>query len=200
MTANQDPVHFLSNAAPSPEAEALFADDMDTHGFVMNASYLWAHQPALHDQLFELIGATAKAGGLTMRQRGILVSATASTLGDAYCSLAWGTRLAGESSAATAAAVLRKADHELDAADRALVTWARRIVADPTTATLADVGPLRDAGFDDAQILAISLFVGLRLAFSSVNNALGARPDRGLVDHAPAEVAAAVTYGRPPTD
>ena len=35
---------------------------------------------------------------------------------------------------------------------------------------------LRDAGFDDAQIFAITVFVAARLAFSTVNDALGARP------------------------
>ena len=55
---------------------------------------------------------------------------------------------------------------------------------------------LRDAGFDDAQIFAITVFVALRLAFSTVNDALGPRPDRALVDELPQPVSAAVTWGR----
>jgi hypothetical protein len=58
--------------------------------------------------------------------------------------------------------------------------------------------PLRDAGFDDQQIFAITLFVSLRLAFSSVNDALGARPDRELAESVPAPVRDAVTFGRHP--
>lgn len=200
MSTTTDPIHLLGVAPRSDAADAAFADDMATHGFVMNASLVWAHRPELNEQLFELIGAAAKAAGLSVRQRGILVTATASTLGDAYCALSWGAKLAAESTPATAAAVLRRADDELDEADRALARWARRVVQDPTRTTAADLAPLRAAGFDDAQILAITLFVALRLAFSSVNNALGARPDRGLVEHGPAEVVAAVTYGRPPAD
>jgi hypothetical protein len=42
------------------------------------------------------------------------------------------------------------------------------------------------------------VFVALRLAFSTVNDALGARPDAEVFSVAPEDVAAAVTYGRPP--
>ena len=45
---------------------------------------------------------------------------------------------------------------------------------DPNSTTAADVQSLRDAGFDDGQIFAISVFVALRIAFSIVNDALGA--------------------------
>ena len=56
---------------------------------------------------------------------------------------------------------------------------------------------LRDAGFDDAQIFAISVFVALRIAFSTVNDALGAQPDQQLGVDAPDAVRDAVTFGRP---
>lgn len=56
---------------------------------------------------------------------------------------------------------------------------------------------MRDAGFDDGQIFAITLFVALRIAFSTVNDALGALPDRALGEAAPAPVRDAVTFGRP---
>jgi len=44
--------------------------------------------------------------GLSFRQRGILVTAAASALGDSYCLLAWGGKLGTASDAATAAGVL----------------------------------------------------------------------------------------------
>jgi hypothetical protein len=39
------------------------------------------------------------------------------------------------------------------------------------------VAALRDACFDDAQIVALTVYVAGRLAFSAVNSALGTRPD-----------------------
>lgn len=56
--------------------------------------------------------------------------------------------------------------------------------------------PLR-AGFIDAEIFAITVFVALRIAFSSVNGALGACPDAALHCTAPKAVLDAVTFGRP---
>ena len=60
-----------------------------------------------------------------------------------------------------------------------------------------DVERLRALGYDDRQIFAITLFIALRLAFSTVNDALGVRPDAQLRDSAPAAVLDAVTFGRP---
>lgn len=71
----------------------------------------------------------------------------------------------------------------------------RRGLGNGTTAS--DVDRLRQVGFDDSQIFAITSFVGFRLAFSIVNHALGARPDHELVEALPAAVRDAVTWGRP---
>jgi alkylhydroperoxidase family enzyme len=70
------------------------------------------------------------------------------------------------------------------------------VAGDPNGTTAADVEALRAAGFDDAQVLAITVFVAQRLAFSTVNDALGAQPDDQLVAAAPEPVRAAVTFGR----
>ena len=59
------------------------------------------------------------------------------------------------------------------------------------------VQELRDAGFSDADIFAITVYVALRIALSTVNDALGARPDAEFQTLAPAPVREAVTYGRP---
>jgi alkylhydroperoxidase family enzyme len=88
-------------------------------------------------------------------------------------------------------------DVALDPSERALAAWARQVARDPNATTAADVQGLRDAGFDDGQVFAITLFVALRLAFSTVNDALGALPDRTLADGLPEQVRAAVTFGRP---
>jgi hypothetical protein len=71
------------------------------------------------------------------------------------------------------------------------------VARDPNATSAADVDELRAAGYDDGQIAALTTFVALRMAFSTVNDALGARPDSALADAAPEGVRAAVTYGRP---
>jgi uncharacterized peroxidase-related enzyme len=188
---------FLREAAPSPGAQRLFDDDEEGLGYVMNTSRLWAHDPAALDGLSKLLGHVTKAGSLTFRQRAILVTSGASALGDSYCSLAWGKKLAAEAGATVAGDVLRGDDAGLDRAEQALASWARRLARDPNSTTAADVQSLRAAGFGDDQIFAISVFVALRVAFSTVNDALGVPPDWQLGVEAPAAIREAVTFGRP---
>jgi SAM-dependent methyltransferase/alkylhydroperoxidase family enzyme len=190
-------VGFLQMPEISPGAQRLLDEDLDVYGFIMNASRLWAYAPEVHEGLFELLSAVTRLGSLSLRQRGILVTAAASTLGDAYCSLAWGSKLANESSAGLAENVLRGVDDGLDDSDKALAAWARQVVSNPNGATNANVDKLRDVGFSDTQIFAITTYVACRLAFSTVNDALGAQPDRELASSAPSEVRNAVNYGRP---
>ena len=78
-----------------------------------------------------------------------------------------------------------------------MAAWARRVAADPNATTPADIQVLRDSGLDDEQIFAITAFVALRLAFSAINDSLGAQPDAQLAQSLPPEVREAVTYGRP---
>ena len=135
--------------------------------------------------------------GLTFRQRGILVTAAASALGDSYCSLAWGGKLGNASDAAVAAGVLTGSDAGLTDQEKAMAAWARKVARDPNATTPADIQALRDSGLDDGQIFAITAFVALRLAFSAINDSLGAQPDAQLALSLPREVREAVTYGRP---
>jgi SAM-dependent methyltransferase/alkylhydroperoxidase family enzyme len=199
-TSNSDVrqrVGFLEMPAVAEAAQRMFEEDVNDYGFVMNASRLWAYAPEVCERLFDLLGSVTKLGSLSLRQRGILVSATASTLGDAYCSLAWGSKLAAESSATIAGNVLTGIDDGLDDSEKALATWARRVVSDPNAIANADVEELRNAGFTDTQIFAITVYVAGRLAFSTVNDALGAQPDYQLKTGAPQEIRDAVQYGRP---
>ncbi len=189
--------HFLDDPPSDPEITALFEKDISDLGYVMNLTRLWSHRPELVTGLFKLMATATAAGELDLRQRGILVTAAASTLGDSYCSLAWGGRLAGQTEPETAAGVLSGDDSRLSASDRALAEWARKVVADPNQTTRDDVARLRREGFTDRQIFAITVYLGLRIAFSMVNDALGARPDHQLGTATPAAVVAAVGYGRP---
>jgi alkylhydroperoxidase family enzyme len=187
----------MSYLATTEPSAAVRERDLDQAGFVMNLSRVWAHQPALHKGLFELMDQAARAASLTFRQRGVLVVSCASTLGDAYCSLAWGKKLAGVAGAEVAAGVLRGDDGPLEPTERALARWARAMTRDPNATGPDDVAPLRDVGYDDAQIFAITAFVALRAAFAIVNDSLGVRPDRELIESAPPAVRDAVGHSRP---
>jgi alkylhydroperoxidase family enzyme len=124
----------------------------------------------------------------------LLLAATAAARPGSYCSLAWGTRLAEQASTETAARVLAGSATALDPRSAALSDWARRRAVDPNATTPADVGRLRDMGMTDRQIFEATMLIAWRMAFTAVNDALGAQPDAQL-----APVRAAVRYGRPPS-
>jgi uncharacterized peroxidase-related enzyme len=188
---------FLREPPVSPRVQALYDEDLAGDGYIWNLSRLRAHQPETLKRLFELMSQAFTPSGLTFRQRGILVTAAASALGDSYCSLAWGGKLGTASDAATAAGVLDGSDTGLSDQEQAMAAWARKVATDPNATTPADIQALRDAGLDDGQIFAITSFVALRLAFSTINDSLGTQPDAQLALSVPQQVREAVTYGRP---
>jgi uncharacterized peroxidase-related enzyme len=188
---------FLPEPPVSAPVQALYDEDLADGDYVWNVSRLWAHQPGTVQQLFGLMSEAFKPSGLSFRQRGILVTAAASALGDSYCSLAWGGKLSQASDPAVAVGVLNGTDAELTDQEKAMAGWARQVARDPNATTPADVQALRDTGLDDGQIFAITAFVALRLAFSTINDSLGAQPDAQLAQSLPPDVREAVTYGRP---
>jgi len=186
---------FLSEPPASAGVQARYDADLASYGFVMNLSHVWAHLPEAHTRLFELLGLVGSV--FSMRERGILVAATASTIGDSYCSWAWGWKLTEAADAEVAAGVLAGTDAGLTPREAALAAWARTVARAPGRTTEAEVATLREAGWSDEEIFRATTFVALRMAFSTVNGALGAAPDAELRSLAPPEVGAVVTWGRP---
>jgi alkylhydroperoxidase family enzyme len=94
--------------------------------------------------------------------------------------------------------VLSGTDADLTDQEQAMAAWARQVTRDQNATTASDVQRLREERLDDAQIFAITVYVGLRIAMATVDDALGARPDAGLVATVSAEVREVVDYGRRP--
>ena len=88
-------IGFLELPSVTPEAQALFDEDVAEDGYVMNVTKLWSHNAALVTNLFDLMRQALEDQSLSFRQRGILVAASASTLGDSYCSLGVGLQAGG---------------------------------------------------------------------------------------------------------
>lgn len=188
---------FLSEPPQNDARSALYARDLANDGYVANFTRAWAWRPDVFDAFVKLRLLLIEHCTLSARERAIMVCATAANLGDSYCALAYGATLAVESDLMTAAAVLRKEQSaDMSARDRAMAKWAERLVHDPNVVTPDDVEELRSAGLSEAEIFDATAFIALRIAFSTVNDALGAQPDRELAAAAPEAVREAVTYGR----
>lgn len=190
---------FLDDPEVDEHVERMYTADTAGQGYVAHLTRVWANSPESLAALSHILDLASDTARLDGRSRALLVTACASTMGDSYCSLAYGSRLAHQAGDDVAAAVILDADAAaLSPAERTLVGWARRVTRDPSATTGADVDTLRALGYDDQQIFALTLFIAIRLAFSTVNDALGASPDTRLAQRAPAVVRQAVTFGRPP--
>jgi len=187
------------NEPSTAEAAVYLEKECAGSGYVMNFERAWAWRPDLAEGFALLRQQLIERTNLTPREIALLVCTTARVLGDSYCSLAWGTKLARLRGAAAVTEVLRGVDPPASTArEVALRQWAEQIVRDPNGACATHVENLRTAGLSDREIFEATVHIAFRLAFSAVNDALGARPDHQLVTAAPAELRAAVNYGRPP--
>lgn len=189
---------FLQSAPDTEAAVRLYQGDLDKRGFVMNFNRAWAWRPDVADAFLALRGLVTSTSSLSPREQAVLTCAMASTLGDSYCSLAWGTMLAGASDPCIAAAVLSASGSTaLTPREEALAAWARKVVDNPNGTTAQDLDGLRAADCSEKDIFEATIFVAFRLAFSTINDALGVKPDRQIAEGAPPEVRNAVSYGRP---
>ena len=187
---------FLEEPAPSAGQERLYAEDLADDGYVWDLTRVWAHQPEAQEHLMRLFEATANAAGLTSRDKAMIVISQAAAVRDSYCADAWGKRLTDWSDPQTAIAALNADDEPFSERERALAAWARTVARSPGSSTPQDIQRLRDAGFEEPQIVALTIYAALRTAFSSVNGALGASPDVALAHALDPAVLSVITWGR----
>ena len=192
------PASFLTDPPSSPAVTAAYDDDVASDGYVNNLTRVWCWRPDIQTSFQTLRGDLLATSTLSPREVAVMVAATAAARGDSYCALAWGIRLAGLSNETTAGQVLRGQATELSNREAALERWSRQVVLDPNATTEADVDRLRGAGLSEREIFEATAWIALRMAFSTVNDALGARPDAQLAENAPRIIREAVAYGRPP--
>jgi alkylhydroperoxidase family enzyme len=185
---------FLVEPGRTGAVAQMYDAEQERQGYVANLTRVWAQSPEALAVLSHALGAAHALAGVGDAERALLTTATASTMGDAYCSLVWGTKLARSVGEEVAAGLIRGEDELLGERGLALAAWARQLVHDPSGTTLDDVDHLRALGYSDQQVFGLTLFVALRQAFSTVNDALGALPDAHLV--VPDAVREAIDFGR----
>lgn len=184
--------------AGDPGVRRFLEANTDKDGRRMNLLSAWAWRPEVFEGFVALRNLLTGQSGLSAREQALIVCATAAALGDSYCALAWGRKLGDAAGPGVAASVLAsRTDAGLDAREAALQAWAGKVVHGPNQTCAADVQLLRDAGFGEREIFEATAFIAFRLAFSTVNDALGLQPDAYLAAALPEAVRAAVDYGRP---
>ncbi len=160
-----------------------------------NHARAFATRPDVRASWMELNGAIKSH--MDLRRYELITVAAAAALTSSYCALVHGEILCQFLDAETVAAVAR--DHRdagLDATEVAMLDLAVKVVRDATGVTIDDLQPLRDAGFDDGEVLDVVLTAAARCFFSKTLDALGVQPDARLHEM-DAPLREALTVGRP---
>jgi uncharacterized peroxidase-related enzyme len=190
---------FVAEPPMTPAVTSAYGSDIGSNGYVDNLTRVWCWRPDVASSFSDVRSELLDGSTLTARDVAVLVVASAAARGDSYCALAWGRKLADFTGEETAVDVLQGRDAPgLSDRERGLARWAGQVVRDPNATTRADVDRLRAVGLTDREIVEATTHIAFRLAFSTVNDALGAVPDPQLVAKSPQAVRDAVTYGRHP--
>ncbi|MDI1461627.1 carboxymuconolactone decarboxylase family protein [Catellatospora sp. KI3] len=165
---------YLATPAESP----LYDADAS---YTPNYLRVFALQPEAYAAWQQL--AKAVSGGMDLRRYELATVVAAKRLGSDYCTLAHSKvlreRFYDEERLRAIVADHRTAG--LDPVDVAVMDFAEKVAADPTTVTEADVAALRGHGLSEQDVLQVVLAVCVRRFFSGVLSAVGADPDPALL-------------------
>jgi alkylhydroperoxidase family enzyme len=156
-----------------------------------NLERAFALRPEVYAAWRQLV--TAVKETLDERRYELATLAAARRLRSSYCSLAHGKILAEQFYDFESVPSLPDG---LDEADRAIMAFAERVVADATAITQADIDELRAHGLNDGEIFDVVLAATIRCFFSKTLDALGVQPDAEFRELDPA-FREPLTVGRP---
>ncbi|WP_421740224.1 carboxymuconolactone decarboxylase family protein [Cellulomonas sp.] len=180
---------------PTGEVAAAFDKDLSALGRVANYTRVFAHRPAVLRGWQGLNGAIT---GMDPRRYEVATTAAALRLRSSYCALAHGDVLASRHMSPDAVRALADGGEssELTVVDRAVARLAGTVAAGAADMRAEDLDELRELGFADDEILDVVLAAAARCFFSTVLDAVGARPDAAYraLD---APLRDALTVGRP---
>jgi len=148
--------------------------------YLPNYAGVFCHRPQVMQAWADLQRALRQH--LDARSFGLVTLASALALGSSYCSLAHAKKLIQKfyTEREMIAIVADESDSPLSYADRAMMSFAAKVVGDAPAVTQADINRLREAGFSDAGIFDIVAAAAGRCFFARIPDALGTQPDASL--------------------
>jgi uncharacterized peroxidase-related enzyme len=113
----------------------------------------------------------------------LVTFAAAHELGNSYCALAHGKALRDRFLSAEEMRALVEGDTSVfSEAEIAAMDLARKVIADSSSVTAADVDRLRRAGLGENEIFDVVATAAARAFFAKLPDALGARPDASFLE------------------
>ncbi|MFE6995412.1 carboxymuconolactone decarboxylase family protein [Microbacterium sp. NPDC057659] len=155
----------------------MYAGDVDSDGFVFRHTAAMAVNPEAYAAFESLIRAVVPSIGTGVYEAATLGAARA--IGSPHCLLAHGRKAlrAEVVDVAGLDGFAHGDDSGFSETEQVVIRYAARLSADPASMTDADTQALRDAGFDDRQIVDITLAAAARNYFSRALLALAVPTD-----------------------
>ncbi|HEY5984779.1 MAG TPA: carboxymuconolactone decarboxylase family protein [Streptosporangiaceae bacterium] len=173
----------------------MYDKDLAAQGYVANFTRAFSLRPEVLQGWLGLKNAITS--GMDPRLYELVTVAAATAIRSSYCSLVHGNILA--TSYYSAEKVVRIAENDvadaLDAADAAVVRFARKVAEEAEKITQEDIDELRDLGLSDADVFNVILASAARCFFSKVLDATGTLPD-AVLHEIPDQLQSALTVGR----
>ena len=189
------------NPIPAAEAEGMvarmYAEEEARSGYLPVYAQVFSHHPEAYQAWIALMSSIRNH--MDSRRCELATLAAALSLRSTNCSIAHSKVLRDRFYEAEQ--VVRIAsDHrhaDLDDVDVAVMNFAESAADDPTQITRSEVQNLIALGLSDRDILDVGLAVGARAFFATVVEALGAPPERPMVEDLEAQLLDVLTVGRP---
>jgi len=169
-------IDTIPPAAAEGETAAMYRRQQAAWGYVPNYAKVFGHRPEVMARWGALLAEIKRP--MDKRRFELVTFVAAHELRNSACSLAHGKVLREFFSDGQIAAIAEgRLAGVLDAAEQAMVGFARQVAKDASRVTARDVEALEEAGCTDAEVFDIAAAVAGRAFFTKMLDALGVQMD-----------------------
>jgi uncharacterized peroxidase-related enzyme len=189
---------FIETTAPnetSGQARAMLERQQKSWGFVPNYAKVFSDRAEIMDLWAALLAGIRRH--IDPRRFELVTFAAAHELGNSYCTLAHGRVLKERFLSPDEMEALASGDTSaFPEAERAMMALARKVIADSSSVTQADIDRLRRCGLQDEEIFDVVATAAARAFFAKLPDALGVVPDSSFMEMEE-ELRSRLAVGRP---
>lgn len=188
-------IKTIAASEATDDVHAMYARQQSAWGFVPNYAKVFCYRPEVMARWGQLQAEIRRT--IDVRRFELITLAAALELRSSACSLQFGKKVTAYVGASQVRALAENGVGEgLTDAERAMMTFARRIARDASRITAGDVEALRQHGFSDAEIFDIAAASAGRAFFTKLLDALGVEPDAPFLEMEES-LRESLTVGRP---
>jgi len=189
---------FIKGVTPNdatPEVRAMYARQQSAWGYIPNYAKAFSLRPEVLARWGQLQAEIRRP--MDNRRFELVTFAAALELRSSACALAHGKKLTDFFEEEEVLALAERGSiAALTEAERAMISFSRKIARDASKVTAGDVDALRAQGLSDAEIFDIAATAAGRAFFTKLLDGLGVEPDAAFLGLGP-ELRNSLTVGRP---